>query len=317
VTSVSEAHTPPPSRAAAHYAPLPVPAPDPRAREDFIGRTLGSLGTKTRKAMAAEKSATLPGWLQRTDARAKVVGGLALILTASLVRSHWVLAVLYLVTLVAAVSSLVALRTTLRRVWLAVPLFSGLVLLPAILNIVTPGTTLVVLWVLPPGAHIGPIALPAAITITQQGVAGASLALLRVLVSVGVTTTLIATTRWQELLAALRWLKVPTTFVMIIEMAYRYFFVLAGIARDDFLARRSRTIVATSGAEGRQFVAGRATGLLRRSLSMAEKVNAAMVSRGWTGSPRVLGARALSTGDIAFMSGTLALAVVTLVAGLR
>ncbi len=304
------------TRGTGHSDPLPAPAAQAgRSKEDYVGRTLASLGSKTRKAMAAERSASQPGWLQGIDARAKVLAALSLIIVASLVRAHWTLVVLYLVTVVVAVTSRVALGSTLRRVWFVVPVFSGLVLLPAILNIVTPGVPLVVLWTLPPGAHIGPWALPPAITITQQGVGGATLALLRILVSVGVTTTLVATTRWQALLESLRTLKVPAAFVMIIEMAYRYFFVLAGIARDDFLARRSRTIVPGTAEEGRRFVAGRATGLFRRSLSMSERVNAAMLSRGWTGSPRVLGTGPMQPGDVAFLSGTVALALVMLVAG--
>ncbi len=298
-----------------HAEPLPTPLPvDRRSRTDFVGRTIAALGSETRRAMVAERSANAAGWLQHTDARAKIVAALALIVAASLVHTHWPLVMLYVVTLVAAVTSGVALGTTLKRVWLVVPLFSGLALLPATLNIITPGVPLVVLATLGPGAHLGPFALPPAITITLQGVSGASLALLRVVASVGVAAVLVATTRWQELLSGLRSLRVPTGFVMVTEMAYRYVFLLSGLARDDFLARRSRTIVESGGGGARRFVAGRATGLFRRSLSLAERVNQAMSSRGWTGEPRVLGEHRLGRRDIAFAAASVVFAA-AIVAG--
>lgn len=291
-------------------APVPtdhraaLPAPDPGARrsgDDYVGRTLASLGAKTREAMSAERSAGLPGWLQVADPRAKLAAGLALILAASLVRTHWPLVIIYVLTLGAAVTSRVALGTTLKRVWLVVPLFTGLVLLPAILNIVTPGQPVATLWILGPGAHLGPLSLPAAVTITKQGLSGATLALLRVVASVGVTTTVIATTKWADLLGGLRALKVPAGFVMVTEMAYRYFFLLTGLARDDFLARRSRTITDDDQRRSRRFVAGRATNLFRRSIALAERVNASMVARGWTGEPRAMPKRPFAGVDLALV----------------
>lgn len=305
-----------PSVPADHGAPLPSPDPAAKARrDDYVGRTLSRLGEQTREAMVAQRSASAAGWLQRADARAKIVAALALIVAASIVRDHWPLVAIYALTLVAAVTSGVALGSTLKRVWLVVPVFTGLVLLPAVLNVVTPGDPLAVLWVFGPGAHLGPIPLPAALTVTQQGLAGASLAFLRVVASVGITTTLVATTRWNDLLAGLRALKVPAGFIMVTEMAYRYFFVLAGLARDDFLARRSRTIVAGDRREARTFVAGRATSLFRRSLALADKVNASMVSRGWTGEPRTLRGRRFASLDVAVTAAGILLAVALVALG--
>lgn len=45
-------------------------------REDYVARTLARLADTVRQAMAQERTARAGGWLQRLDARAKIVGGL-------------------------------------------------------------------------------------------------------------------------------------------------------------------------------------------------------------------------------------------------
>jgi len=266
-------------------------------REDFVARTLARLADTVRQAMAQERTARADGWLQRLDARAKVVGGLALIVSTTLVRGPWPLAALYAATLVAAATSKVPVASALKRVWLTVPLFTGLIVLPATLNLITPGEPVAVLARLGQGATLGPWALPEVITVTREGIAVALLVLARVASAVAIAVLVTATTRWQELLAGLRALKVPSAFVMVAEMTYRYFFVLAGLARSDFLGRRSRTMAQPERPEARGFVAGRAGTLFRHSLELSRQVNLAMVSRGWDGTPRVLGERPLAGRD--------------------
>jgi cobalt/nickel transport system permease protein len=258
-------------------------------RRDYVGASLERIGRKLRRAMAQERTARADGWLQRMDPRVKLASGLVLIVASTLVRDIRPLVVLYLGTLLAAATSGVRVGATLRRVWLVVPLFAGVVLAPAALNLVTPGTSVLVLAHLAPGARLGPWVLPAYIAVTRQGLDAAMLVLGRATVAVAVVALVTATTRWQQILASLGRLGVPPAFVMVAEMMYRYFFVLAGLAEEDFLARRSRTIAEPGGAEGRRFVASRVALLFRRSRKLSGDVHLAMVSRGYSGEVRVLG----------------------------
>lgn len=297
------------SRAGALPAPL---AHGPR-REDFVGRTLDRLGGRLRKAMAQEESARADGWLQAADARAKVIGVLALVLTATFLRQAALIGVLYAASLLAALSSKVSAGTTLRRVWLTVPMFTAAIAAPAALNLVTPGETLLVLGSLPVDGHIGPWVLPPVLAITRPGLDAAVLIVARVAACVSLAVLLTATTRWQELLGALRSLGVPAAFVMVTEMTYRYFFVLAGLAQDDFLARRSRTIVEPGRRAARGFVAGKAGNLFRRSLRLSTDVNQAMISRGWDGTPRPLAPHRFAAADGVLVGAAVAVALVLLV----
>lgn len=306
---------PPRVTAVPHHAPLPTPIADARTKDDYIGRTLASVGGSLRHAISTETIAARDGWLQRSHPAAKLLAALALIVAASLVHSLPPLIALYVTTLLVAASSRVDVWRTLRRVWLIVPLFTGAMLAPAALNIVTPGDPLFVLARFPAGAALGPLPLPPVLAVTAPGAAAAVLALFRVVASVTVVTTFVVTTRWQHILEALRALRIPSMFVIVLELCYRYFFLLAGLARDDFLARRSRTIVETRAAHGREFVAGRVVGMLRRSLRLAEQVNAAMVSRGWTGEPRTLGMRRPARHDVVLALTAIAMAAVMVVGG--
>lgn len=48
------------------------------------------------------------------------------------------------------------------------------------------------------------------------------------------------TTRWNNLLRALRTIFVPKIFIVTLEMTYRYIFVLITLLEDMFLARKAR-----------------------------------------------------------------------------
>ena len=51
-----------------------------------------------------------------------------------------------------------------------------------------------------------------------------------------------AARRWTELLAALRALRVPRTFVLVIGMTYRYLIVMLDVVADMHESRRSRVV---------------------------------------------------------------------------
>src|SRR2546427_10975497 len=81
--------------------------------------------------------------LQAIEPRVKLLSMLALLIAAAFVRHVPVLLALYGATLVLAVCSSLRLSFFVRRVWLFVPLFTGLVVAPAALNLVTHGQIVV------------------------------------------------------------------------------------------------------------------------------------------------------------------------------
>jgi cobalt/nickel transport system permease protein len=186
---------------------------------------------------------------------------------------------MYLGAVVLALASRIRLGTFIARVWLFVPIFTGIVVLPATLSAITPGEIVV-----PLGTWFG-----TAVGITAEGLESAGLIVMRVALSISLVALLTLTTPWSRLLAALRSLFVPTTVILVLSMSYRYLFHLLTSVGDMYTARRARTVgTDTDVTTGRRFVAASAGALFGKAHAMSEEVYMAMVSRGYTGNVRTL-----------------------------
>ena len=275
-----------------------------RRKGSFVAKTLNGGALLMRQTMFSSDVASAPGLLQRIEPRVKLLTILGLLLTTGLVRNFPVLAALYAVTLVLAVASALPLGFFVRRVWLFIPIFTGIIVVPAMFNVVTDGTVVV-----PLGTWFGhPVGL------TRQGLVAAGLIVLRVAVSISLVVLLTLTTPWNRLLASLRAVFVPRIFIAVLAMAYRYIFVLLSAVIDMYTARQARSVTDhRDHRRGRGFVTASAGALFGRSHALAEDVHLAMISRGFTGdvpAGRTLRPTALDAG---WAVGCVALAVATLV----
>lgn len=250
------------------------------ARRSFVEKTLSDLAAAAERVVFAEEIARRNGLLQRVDPRVKLlVLGFALLVAASV--HHWST---QLVLLACLAGLLVASRfamTTLARLFLGLPLLTALVAAPAL--------------VLVPGPPL--LSLPFGLAITSTGLASAVTILLRVTTSLAAATALVLTTRWADLLIALRALRVPLLFVLVVAMAYRYVFVLLDLLQDLLLARRSRLLSPTTSVEQRRWLANALGVLFQRSLGTSEQVYLAMTARGFRGEPRSLRPNTLGDAD--------------------
>jgi cobalt ECF transporter T component CbiQ len=272
-----------------------------RRKGSYVAKTLNGAAGVMREAMFAEDTAAHEGLLQRVDPRVKVVTLLGLLVAVSLVRSLPVLVVAYLATLVLAGLSRLPMRLFVRRVWLFIPIFTGIVVLPATLNVITAGHVVVPLgtWF---GHELG---------ITAEGLTSAAMIVTRVATSISLVVLLTLTTPWTRLLAALRALLVPRLFILVLGMAYRYLFHLLNSVLDMFTARRARTVGDGSDAvSGRKFVAASAGALFGKTHALSEEVHMAMVSRGYTGDARTLAAFRIGALDVIWIATAVASAIV-------
>ncbi len=232
-----------------------------------LERSLREVSERLEQSLFAEEMSRRNGLLQSLDPRVKVVSFLALIIAANLSRHPAMIAGLYLLTLLLAWASAVPAGFFIRRVWLALPFFTGLVALPALF--LTPG---------PPLAR-----LPLGLIVTRTGATTVLFLLLRVGTSISLGLLLILTTPWAALLRALTVLRVPDTLVLMLGMTYRYIFVLLRITNDMFLSRRSRVVGRLSTAQERSIQGAIAGTLLAKSLHTSGEVYLAMQSRGFRG----------------------------------
>ena len=275
-----------------------------RRKGSYVQKTLTSGAGLLRQVMFSEDTSARPGLLQRLDPRAKVVGLLGLVVAGAFLRTIPALLVLYALTLALAAASRVSVAFFVKRVWLFVPIFTGIVLIPATLSVVTGGHVVLALW----HWHGRPEGF------TGQGLTSAALVVSRVASSISLVVLLAVTTPWTRLLAGLRALGLPRLFILVIGMAYRYLFLLLGSVTDMYQARASRTVGTERHDRGaRAFVAATAGALLGRTMAMSEEVHQAMTARGYRGEARVLAQAKPVPADLAFVLGAAVVAAVLLV----
>ena len=276
---------------------------EPRAegRIGWIESSLGGISASIERAVFTEEHARSAGWLQGVDPRAKLGMFLIVVLAVGFTNSVLVLIGVYAVLLAAARASRLPFDFFVKRVWLGVPFFAGLVVIPALFLV--PGPRLF-------AVDLGPFAL----ALSQPGVAGAILFVTRVGVSVSLAVLLVMTTPWADLLKSLRAIHVPQIFVLILSMTYRYIFLFLHTMNGLFLARKSRIVARTSGAEQRRWIAGSMGNLTSRSFKMSNDVYAAMMARGFSGEMRAWSDYRMTTSDWLALGGALLLAGAALAA---
>lgn len=248
----------------------------------MIESTLRSFTKALSKAFASEQTAAKRGLLQSFDPRARIVSILLLVVAVVLARNLVALSALLALSVVVALASRVPLGTLVKRVWLIVFGFTGLIALPAIF--ITPGDVV---------AQAGQFA------ITAQGLRTAGLLILRVETAVTLTTALILSTHWVQILRSLRALWVPAEVITMLAMTHRYIFLLIETAGQMFESRQSRMVGALSGADQRRMATRTAAVLLGKSADLSYDVYMAMQSRGFAGDIRLLESSRIRARDFA------------------
>ncbi len=264
----------------------------------FVESTLRGFARAMSKALSSEKTAAKRGLLQSLYPRARIIGIFALVLTVTLCRKLEVIAALLVAAIAIAVASRVSFGTLLKRVWLIVFGFTGLIALPAIF--ITPGEAV---------GNLGPLA------VTAQGLRTAALLILRVETAVTLTTALVLSTPWTQILRGLRSLWVPAEVITMLAMTHRYIFLLIETANQMFESRQSRMVGILSGTEQRR-LAGRTAGvLLTKSMDLSGDVYLAMQSRGFSGDIRLLNDTRMRSVDMLAIVVVMCVAIITVWAG--
>jgi len=257
-------------------------------KKGFVGKTIDGIFGFLEEAFISESNSRRSGLLQSLDPRAKLISILAVIFATSLIGNLRVLIFIYVLTLIFAYLSKIEVGFFIKRVWLFIPVFAGIIALPMIFNIFLPGDPLFQVAYLGPGAHLGPLKLPESFFITRQGLNSAVIFTMRVATCVSAVVLLFITTPQQILFKSLRTVGVPKLYVLTMEMAYRYIFLLMDLVRELYVAKKARTIRARGMFDEQKWVGGRMGYTLIRSLDMSEKVHMAMMSRGFSGDVHIM-----------------------------
>ena len=246
-------------------------------KRNFIEQSLMSAVSFIKDATLCEEHASHKGFLQLVDPKIKTISFFVFLLTAVFLKSALLISLLYVFCLILAVMSRIPLPFFLLRTWVFIPLFSFCIAIPALFSFVTPGEPVWFFYLL--GVKF---------IVTRPGLDGAILFVVRVATSVSLVVLLSLTTRHTQLLKVLRIFGVPQVFILTVSMSYRYLYLFAQMLENILTAIKSRVGVVSQHQKGQKVVAWNIANMWNRAEQMNEQVYLAMLSRGYTGEPRLL-----------------------------
>lgn len=251
--------------------------------KNHLDKTLREISAFFSRSLFREETARRNGLLQNVDPRARLLALLVYLASVSLARS--IPALLFHAALppLALAMSRIRLREFLGAGFLFALLFSALMAAPSTLNLFSGGT--VVYPLLAPGAErsIGPYPVPEVIGVTRQGLLTAATFLLRVLSSTAAVLWLTLSTRWVDLVRALRFLRLPPVFLQAAGMTVRYIHAFLRQSEEIHMGKKSRSVCRGRIRADQAWAGSRIARSWEKSLHLMEEVAAAMNARGFTG----------------------------------
>jgi len=262
----------------------------------FLEETAGEVLEFTLKAFFSERYARRDGLLQRIDPRVKVFSLVAIVSTVvSLGRIDAILAFYFLALALAVLSRLPVVEFT-KRAWLFIPIFTGLVILPSMFLL--------------PGE---PVFRVFNLTASREGIHWAVLFTLRVATSLHYAMLFTMTSRWNEVVSALAFFRVPGRVITITTLTYRYVFLLAKLLLDAMHARRARLAGELDTVESWKETGRHIGATFIKANALGEDIYYAMLSRGYANEIQPLREFEAGKVDYAFSAFTVLLVVLTFV----
>ncbi len=243
------------------------------------------------------ETAAKNGFLQKIDARVKVVFLLSYVVIVSLKKDIAGQAAMAAFVFGLCVASRLEIGALYKRVLFWGFIFGFLIALPSALNVITPGEVILPIVRFSRSYRVWIYHIPEEIGITRQGIAGVVMLTLRVMNSLALALLVSYTTRFTEIVRALKLLRVPDTFLIILTLTYKYIFIFAKTVEDMHLAKKSRLAGHVSNTDARTWIAGRFAFLFKRTQLRCEEIFKAMVGRGFSGNMQLHGFGKLQSQD--------------------
>lgn len=281
-----------------------------KLRISFIEKSIHHLAEIIKTGYVQWESASRDAFLQKIDARIKVLFLLFFVIIVSLKRDLISEASIGGFIFLLAVISRLDLIDLYKRVFFWAFIFGFLIAFPSAFNVIVQGEVIFPLLHLSKSYRFWIYHIPQDIGITREGMHGVLMLTSRVMNSLSLSFLVLSTTSLPEIIRALKVLRVPDSFLMIITLTYKYIFIFARTVEDMFLAKKSRLAVQASNAEARRWIAGRMAVIFRKTRLRCEEIFKAMLSRGFADEVRIykfkrLTARDWSAGICLFMTGLL------------
>lgn len=272
--------------------------------KNHLDKTLREISSFFSRSLFREETARRDGMLQRVDPRARLLALILFLVSASVAQSIPALLAHAVLPPLALCFSRIRIREFFGAGFLIALLFAVAMAAPSTLNLFSGGAVVHPLATFGGGQGIGfgPWTLPGVVGFTREGLLSAATFLLRVLSSAAAVLWLTLSTRWVDLLRALRFLRLPPLFLQVAGMTVRYVHALLRMSEEIHLGKRSRSVCRAGMRAEHAWAGSRIAGSWEKSFLLMEEVSAAMKARGFTGEAKFPPAPWLGAPEWAFLA---------------
>jgi cobalt ECF transporter T component CbiQ len=272
-----------------------------RLRTSFIEKGIDHLANVIKSGYIQWETSSIDGFFQKVDARIKVIFLLLFILIVSLKRD--IMPQVYLGGLVIMLVSISRLNifSFYKKVFLLGFFFGFLIALPSAFNVITRGEVVIPVFHFSKEYNFWIYHIPGQIGITKEGISVVAMLTARVVNSLSLAFLVLYTTPFPDIIKALKVMKVPDTFLMVITLTYKYIFIFAKTVEDMHLAKKSKLAGQVNNADARNWVVGRIGFIFNKTRLRCEEIFKAMLSKGFSEDIKLYEARKLASHD--FIAG--------------
>jgi len=263
----------------------------------FIEKGVHNLANVIKTGYVQWETAVQDHFFQKIDARIKVLFLLFFVIIVSLKKDILSEILIGIFIFVLMLISRLNLFRLYKRVLFLGFIFGFLVALPSALNLITRGEIILPVLHLTRPYSFWVYRIPAEIGFTREGMYGVTMLTLRVVNSLSLSFFVLYTTTFPEIIKALKVLRIPDGFLMIITLTYKYIFIFARTVEDMHLAVKSRLVRQVRNAEAKRWIAGRMVFVFKKTQLRCEEIFKAMLGRGFSDDIRIYGVRKLQTRD--------------------
>lgn len=263
----------------------------------FLEKGIHHLAGVINIGYAQWETASTDHLFQTIDARIKVLFLLSYVVIVSLKKEILPEALIGVFVFILAMISRLNVLGLYKRVLFLGFVFGFLIALPSAFNVITGGKIVLPVLHLSKSYHFWVYRIPEEIGLTEEGVHGVIMLTLRVMNSLALSFLVIYTTRFPEIIRALKVLKAPDSLLMIITLTYKYIFIFAKTAEEMYLAKKSRLARQVTHAHARRWIAGRLAFIFNKTRLRCEEIFRAMLSRGFSDRIKIYGVRKLQARD--------------------
>lgn len=249
----------------------------------FLDKTILNSASALKSIYLQAENASDENLIQKINPNIKLVLLIYVVLIISITRHFETQIIITTFIFLLYIAARLKILDVYKKIFLLAAIFGFIIVLPASLNIITPGKIIFNIFSFKKPLHLWICNIPDNVGFTENGLKVVLLVFLRVLNSVSFVMLILFTTSFPSFIKSFKILGVPDTFLMIISLAYKYIFILSRTIEEVYFALKSRLSGNIKNGRIRELISGRIFFILKKSMTIYENTYFAMVSRGYEG----------------------------------